>query len=90
MPRPKIWHWLSRKLCTSRASESGEKIVLLDGVDTIDVSAIDTNLVGHFYYGDNRSVLSDMFNLIKGQPATDRFGLKKRTKDRRPYWVFSP
>jgi esterase/lipase superfamily enzyme len=73
-----------------RAGESGEKIVLLDGVDTIDVSAIDTNLVGHFYYGDNRSVLSDMFNLIKGQPATDRFGLKKRTKDRRPYWVFSP
>jgi hypothetical protein len=72
-----------------RAGESGEKIVLLDGVDTIDVSAIDTNLVGHFYYGDNRSVLSDMFNLIKGQPAMDRFGLKKRTKDRRPYWVFS-
>jgi esterase/lipase superfamily enzyme len=73
-----------------RAGESGEKIVLLDGVDTIDVSAIDTNLVGHFYYGDNRSVLSDMFNLMKGQPATDRFGLKKRTKDRRPYWFFQP
>jgi hypothetical protein len=73
-----------------RAGESGEKIALFDGVDTIDVSAIDTNLVGHFYYGDNRSVLSDLFNLIKGEAATDRFGLKKRFKNRRHYWVFQP
>lgn len=73
-----------------RAGESGEKIVLLDGVDTIDVSAIDTNLIGHFYYGDNRSVLSDMFSLIQGQPVSKRFGLKQKTKHRRQYWVFQP
>jgi len=73
-----------------RAGESGENIVLLDGLDTIDVSSVDTSLVGHFYYGDNRSVLSDMFNLIRGQEAGNRFGLKKRTKGGRSYWAFRP
>jgi esterase/lipase superfamily enzyme len=73
-----------------RAGESGDHIVLIDGIDTIDVSSIDTGFVGHFYYGDNRSVLSDMFSLIKGEPAADRFGLKKRTKGGRSYWEFKP
>ena len=73
-----------------RAGESGEKIVLVDGVDTIDVSAVDTNFVGHFYYGENKSVLSDIFNLIQGQPVSKRFGLKQRTKNKRLYWVFKP
>ena len=81
----------SKKVHTyDRAGESGEKIVLVDGVDTIDVSAVDTNFVGHFYYGENKSVLSDIFNLIQGQPASKRFGLKQRTRDKRFYWVFQP
>src|ERR1700732_3533700 len=70
----------SKKVHTyDRAGESGAKIVLVDGVDTIDVSAVDTNFVGHFYYGENKSVLSDIFNLIQGQPVSKRFGLKQRT-----------
>jgi esterase/lipase superfamily enzyme len=66
------------------------KIVLVDGVDTIDVSAVDTNFVGHSYYGENKSVLSDIFNLIQGQPPSKRFGLKPRTRNKRFYWVFQP
>jgi esterase/lipase superfamily enzyme len=81
----------SKKVHTyDRAGESGQKIVLLDGVDTIDVSAVDTNFVGHFYYGENKSVLSDIFNLIQGQPVSKRFGLKQRTRNKRFYWVFQP
>ena len=75
---------------SARAGESGANIVLLDGIDTIDVSAIDTNLMGHFYYGDNKSVLSDIFNVMLGQTVEKRFGLKKRTKGSQPYWVFQP
>ena len=73
-----------------RAGESGQKIVLVDGVETIDVSAVDTNFVGHFYYGENKSVLSDIFNLLQGQPPSKRFGLKQKTKNKRLYWVFQP
>jgi esterase/lipase superfamily enzyme len=82
---------LSKKVHTyDRAGESGQKIVLVDSVDTIDVSAVDTNFVGHFYYGENKSVLSDIFNLIRGHKVSDRFGLKQRSKNKRFYWVFQP
>jgi esterase/lipase superfamily enzyme len=74
----------------NRAGESGDNLVVFKGIDTIDVSSVDTDLIGHFYYGDNRSVLSDMFNLMQGQPAASRFGLRERTKRRHPYWVFHP
>jgi esterase/lipase superfamily enzyme len=74
-----------------RAGESGLNLVVLPGVDTIDVSAVDTSLLGHSYYGDNRSVLSDVFNLLrKREPPDRRFGLRKRKKAGLPYWVFSP
>ncbi|MBV9155101.1 MAG: alpha/beta fold hydrolase, partial [Acidobacteriaceae bacterium] len=73
-----------------RAGESGENVIVLPGVDTVDVSMLDTNLLGHSYYGDNRSVLSDMFNLIKGEPAAGRFGLRKHARGQQHYWVFQP
>jgi hypothetical protein len=36
-------------------------------VDTIDVSNVDSSLLGHSYYGDNRSI-SDLYYLIHGIP----------------------
>lgn len=75
-----------------RAGDGGANIVVLPGVvDTIDASAVDTNLIGHFYYGDNRSVLSDVFYLLRdGKPASERFGLKPRSCAAGAYWAFVP
>jgi len=72
-----------------RAGDTGDNIVLFDGIDTIDVSLVDTSFVGHSYYSDNKSVLSDIFNLIKGLELP-RFGMKKLTKNARSYWMFKP
>ena len=48
-------------------------------------------MVGHSYYGDNRSVLSDLFKLIRdGMPAGGRFGLKGLWQGRDKYWRFVP
>lgn len=33
-------------------------------IETIDASRVDTSFVGHCDYGDNRSVLSDIFLLV--------------------------
>jgi esterase/lipase superfamily enzyme/nucleoid DNA-binding protein len=75
-----------------RAGDGGANIVVVPGVvDTIDASAVDTNLIGHFYYGDNRSVLSDVFYLLRdGKPASQRFGLKARRCKAGAYWAFVP
>jgi esterase/lipase superfamily enzyme len=66
-------------------------IVVLEGLDTIDASSVDTDFLGHSYFGDNRSLLSDLYWLIKqGNPPTDRFGMKRLMKEDIPYWLFRP
>jgi esterase/lipase superfamily enzyme len=75
----------------ARAGESGLDLVVTEGVDTIDATAVDTSLLGHSYYGDNRSVIADLFDLIRrGSPPNERFGLKPRERFGSRYWLFSP
>lgn len=72
-----------------RAGDSGEGIVVVPGVDTIDASAVDTSFIGHSYYGDNRTVLSDIFHLLlDGFPPDKRFGLRQKSLLNSVYWAF--
>jgi esterase/lipase superfamily enzyme len=74
-----------------RAGETGAGIVVMPGIDTIDVSAVDTELDGHSYYGDNRSVISDIFQLLRhGFPPGERFGLVQVLAPSGRYWLFRP
>ena len=74
-----------------RAGESGPGLVVAKGVDTIDATAVDTSLLGHSYYGDNRSILSDMFALVRdGNPPEQRFGLRERAHPAGRYFEFKP
>jgi len=81
----------SKKLNGSypRAGDCSSSVAVVPGVDTIDASAVDTNLIGHFYYAENRSVLSDVFNLLRDGGPPPRFGI--RIVDvTPPYWRFVP
>ncbi|MBL7262192.1 alpha/beta hydrolase [Paractinoplanes lichenicola] len=71
-----------------RAGQSGPAIVVIDGLDTIDASRLDTGLMSHSYFGDRTSILSDLFSLIRNdlEPAK-RFGL---TAHENGYWAFLP
>ncbi|RMH15357.1 MAG: alpha/beta fold hydrolase [Acidobacteria bacterium] len=72
-----------------RLGDVGDDLVIVPPVETVDVSAVDTNLVGHFYYGDNRSVVTDMFYLLRdGKPAAQR-QLWERRRGGQTYWVFA-
>ncbi len=74
-----------------RAGESGENVVIVPGVDTIDVSAVREDFLGHSYYGDNRSVLSDMYRLLRDNaPPAARFRLFKIPHGDGFYWAFRP
>ena len=74
-----------------RAGETGAGIVVMPGIDTIDVSAVDTDLDGHSYYADNRSVISDIFQLLRSNaPPSDRFGLAQVLAVGGRYWLFRP
>ncbi len=64
-------------------------MVVVPGVDTVDVSAVDTSLLGHNYYGDNSSVLADIFELLHdSKPADQRHWLRPQRLGMLKYWVF--
>ncbi len=73
-----------------RAGDSGADLIVMPGLDTIDVSAIDTSLVGHSYYGNNDTVLSDLFYLLSDDRSPDeRQFLQPRSYQGLKYWAFT-
>lgn len=74
-----------------RAGQSGRGLVVVDGVDTVDASQLDTGLMSHSYFGDNDSLLTDLYTLIHdGHPPDRRFRLRQG-RPRHPngvHWSF--
>ncbi|MCA9068966.1 MAG: alpha/beta hydrolase, partial [Planctomycetaceae bacterium] len=74
----------------TRAGLSGENLMALAGVETVDASPIDTSLIGHSYYGDNPILIQDLRALIHDNiPAQSRHWLEEMLQ--RPdafYWRF--
>lgn len=76
-----------------RAGEGGENIVVMPGIiETVDCSMVDTSLLGwgHSYYADSSAILSDLFQLIQGNPARARFRLRMMNSSKGQYWAFVP
>ena len=72
-----------------RAGDSGSELMVIPGIDTIDVSTVDTSLVGHLYYGDNATVIADMLDLInQSKPPSLRPWLQARPFGDLMYWIF--
>lgn len=72
-----------------RAGDSGDDLIVMPGIETIDATEIETSFLGHSYYADERSVLSDMFYMInQGLRANERSGLKELNDPKGQYWVF--
>ena len=73
----------------ARAGEGGARILLMSAIDSVDVSAVSTDFIGHSYFGDNRSVISDLFYLIRlGAPPDLRVCLSRRRSTPPYFWVF--
>lgn len=72
-----------------RAGDAGSGLVLVNGVDTIDVTAIDSSPWGHSYYGSSDPVLNDLKELFfRAVPPRDRSWLSPAQRDGLTYWVF--
>jgi esterase/lipase superfamily enzyme len=71
-----------------RAGESGENLVVVPDIETIDVSGIDLSLLGHSYYGSSESILRDLHALVRnGLTAHQRDGLISRQIRDATYWL---
>ena len=70
-----------------RAGESGPGLTVVKGVETVDVTGVDLSLLGHSYYGDNQSMLEDLYQVVKhGLPAAKRQLLAPRNQGELVYW----
>jgi len=74
-----------------RAGESGESLVVVSGVETIDASSIDTDFLGHSYFVTERTLLTDITLLLKDRMrATMRPMLEPQETGDGKYWRFRP
>ena len=74
-----------------RAGDTQPTVLVVNGIDTIDVSVLDTSLLGHSYFGDQRSVLTDLYYLLRdGLDPARRAGLSAVGQPPNRYWVFKP
>jgi esterase/lipase superfamily enzyme len=75
-----------------RAGDAGQNLVVVPGIQTVDASSVQTSVLGlgHSYYADNSTILSDLFALIRGRRPDERFGLEAVTAPAGQYWRFRP
>jgi esterase/lipase superfamily enzyme len=72
-----------------RAGDSGEELVVVEGMETIDASDASGGLLGHSYFAEDRRIMEDIFGLLQtGQRADNRFGIEVRETGQGRYWTF--
>jgi len=68
-----------------RAGLAGKAIVSAAGIDTIDMSDIDADLLGHGYFAANEGAIFDLFRLLwRGDPPERRCGMQSNDE----FWSF--
>jgi esterase/lipase superfamily enzyme len=62
-----------------RAGTAGDFLIKLAGLDTIDMSAVPADALGHSYFAANSGAIYDIFRLLwKGDPPGQRCGMSER------------
>ena len=62
-----------------RAGTAGDVIIRLPGLDTIDMSAVPADALGHSYFAANSGAIYDIFRILwRGDPPPQRCGMSDR------------
>lgn len=74
-----------------RAGQGGLDVLVSDVIDTVDMTALGGDVLGHNYFSDHASALTDMLSLFwRDAPPTRRCGMIERSRHDRSYWLFNP
>jgi len=74
-----------------RYPRAGDPVLVVNGVDTIDASDVETDSLGHSYFSQSRELLADIHSTIfKDEPPYLRFGLMEMEHPEGKYYAFRP
>jgi esterase/lipase superfamily enzyme len=73
-----------------RAGLAGEHLLVVPGIETVDVSGLDTGFLGHSYYGDHPLVVGDMLHVLRDHWSPAQRKLRENQKEGLSYWEFVP
>jgi esterase/lipase superfamily enzyme len=63
-----------------RAGIAGVSIIRASGLDTIDMSSVPADMLGHNYFASNSGAIFDLFRLLwRGDPPPQRCGMSDRS-----------
>lgn len=60
-----------------RLGDFREKVVVVDSMDSIDVTGVDSDVGSNHYHFDDRAVIADFFYVLLGEPVFNRPGVRK-------------
>lgn len=73
-----------------RAGLAGAGIISLPWLDTIDMSGIEADMLGHTYFAADAGAIYDLFRLLwRDDPPPRRCGMSNRTQTGMPVWNFN-
>jgi esterase/lipase superfamily enzyme len=73
-----------------RLGMAGDHLFITDGIETIDASEVDTNWLGHGYFAETKTLINDIFLVLKGMPPDERILVRqqKHTQGgKKPFWI---
>ncbi|MEA2416430.1 MAG: hypothetical protein QOI58_3087 [Thermoanaerobaculia bacterium] len=81
--------WHKSELRVGERDSAGGSIVTGSGFTSVDVSAVSTDFLGHSYFADNISVITDLHELLLYEtPAGRRTCLSPRRSQQPVWWIF--
>jgi esterase/lipase superfamily enzyme len=73
-----------------RAGDSGSNLLVIPGIETVDVTEVDTGILGHSYYGNSVPILRDLEQILHGALTQEkRPWLQTAQRDGQSYWMFN-
>ena len=70
-----------------RLGQAGDSIVVLEEMDTIDASRVDTDFIGHGYTLTTKTAIDDLFMLLVNGLSPNRRNLDAVSKGDLSYWA---
>jgi len=74
-----------------RAGQGGDAILLAEPVDSIDMTVLGEDMLGHSYFATSTSALTDISWLFwRNSPPEQRCGMDTKVESRGRFWAFDP